>query len=54
MRVKASVGPNALHRGQGVHNARSEIGIAGNDLSHASVEQEEDIGFEPRQATFTC
>ena len=43
-------GADALHRGQEFITP-SEIGIAGNDLSHASVEQK-DIGFEPRQATF--
>jgi hypothetical protein len=43
-------GADALHRGQEFITP-SEIGIAGNDLSHASVEQK-DIGCEPRQATF--
>ena len=43
-------GADALHRGQEFITP-SEIGIAGNDLSHASVEQK-DIGREPRQATF--
>ena len=43
-------GADALHRGQEFITP-SEIGIAGNDLSHASVEQK-DIGRDPRQATF--
>jgi hypothetical protein len=43
-------GADALHRGQEFITP-SEIGIAGNDLSHASVEQK-DISLEPRQATF--
>src|SRR6516165_8478682 len=49
-RVKGERGANALHRGQEFITP-SEIGIAGNDLSHASVEQK-DIGREPRQTTF--
>jgi Rap1a immunity proteins len=39
-------GADALHRGQEFITP-SEIGVAGNDLSHASVEQK-DIGREPR------
>jgi len=41
---------DAAHRDQ-QFVAASKIGIAGNDLSHTSVEQQ-DIGLEPRQAPF--